>query len=125
MFENFLTDFPLWGQAGGTGFPPLNLWEDAENIYAEAELPGLTMDSVEVFVVGSELTIRGERKGLDEQGVSYHRRERGTGRFERTVMLPTPINADKVEATFKDGVLTVKMPKAEEAKPRKIKVQTA
>lgn len=128
VFQDFSAESPMWNPAGWFGsaaYPALNVWEDSNALYAEAELPGMSMDNVEVYVVGNELTIKGERKFSDEQGVSYHRRERGVGAFNRTVNLPVQIDADKVEGTFKDGVLTVKLPKAEAAKPRKITVQTA
>jgi HSP20 family protein len=105
------------------GYPALNVWEDDGNLYAEAEVPGLTMDNLEVFVVGDELTIKGERKQADSNA-TYHRRERGVGQFSRTLRLPMPIDADKVEASLKDGVLSVRMPKAEAARPRKIEVRT-
>jgi HSP20 family protein len=73
-------------------------------------------------VVGNELVIQGRRMDLDEEGVSYHRRERGVGEFKRVLRLPVEVDADKVEATLHDGVLLVKLPKAAAAKPRKIQV---
>ncbi len=128
LFQDFTGEMPTWNPTGWFGapaYPALNVWEDQDALYAEAEMPGMSMDDVEVFVVGNELTIKGERRPVQEENVAYHRRERATGVFSRTVNLPMQIDADKVEGTFKDGVLTVRMPKAEAAKPRKIKVQTA
>jgi len=104
------------------GFPAVNIWEDANCLYAEAEVPGMSMDNMEVFVEGDELTLKGHRDTLDAREYTYHRRERGTGEFSRTLRLPVEIDADKVEATISSGVLTVKLPKAEAAKARKIKV---
>jgi len=104
------------------GFPALNIWEDANCLYAEAEVPGLNMQNIEVFVEGDELTLKGHRNALDAREYTYHRRERGTGEFSRTLRLPVEINADQVEATISNGVLTLKLPKAEAAKARKIKV---
>jgi len=104
------------------GFPALNIWEDANCLYAEAEVPGLNMQNIEVFVEGDELTLKGRRDTLDAREYTYHRRERGTGEFSRTLRLPVEINADQVEATISNGVLTIKLPKAEAAKARKIKV---
>jgi HSP20 family protein len=128
LFHDFMGDLaPAWspGWFGTGAYPAVNLWEDDQNLFAEAELPGLSMDDVEVFVVGNELTIRGERKAPQvEEGVAYHRQERTGGRFNRVLPLPMQIDAEKVEATFRDGVLTIQMPKAEAAKPRKIRVQT-
>ena len=104
-------------------FPAVNAWEDADNVYVEAELPGLKLDDIELFVVGDELTVKGERRHVDEEDVSYHRKERGTGCFSRVFRLPVGVDADKVEAALRDGVLTVTMPKAAEAKPRKVEVK--
>ncbi len=105
-------------------FPALNIWEDGDHLFAEAELPGMGMDDIELFVVGSELTIKGQRKAMDDQNANYHRRERGVGEFCRTVTLPVEIDANKVEATLKNGVLTISLPKAEAARPRKISVRS-
>jgi len=103
-------------------FPPLNVWEDAENLFAESEIPGLKSEDLDITVVGSDLTIRGSRGGEAREGAIYHRRERGYGEFNRVLRLPIEVDADKVEATLKDGVLLIKLPKAESAKPKKIKV---
>jgi HSP20 family protein len=126
LFENFFgpgaaTDMPGAGYV--RGFPAVNVWEDGENLYAEAEVPGLTMEDVEVYVVGNDLTIRGERKECQQQ--AFHRRERGVGPFQRVLPLPIAIDADKVEAKLREGVLLIAMPKAEAAKPRKIEVKGA
>jgi len=111
---------------GGTsmraGFPPLNIWEDENAYYAEAEIPGVTQDDLEVFTIGSELTLRGNRKPTEGENVSYHRQERGTGEFVRVVTLPGEVDAEKVEACLHNGVLTLTLPKAEAFKPRKIAV---
>ncbi len=104
-------------------FPALNIWEDGEAVYAEAELPGVNPQDLEVYAVGNELTIKGRRPAAAEDNACYHRRERGTGEFTRVVTLPVEVNAEKVEASLKSGVLTVTMPKADEVKPRKIAVR--
>ena len=104
-------------------FPGLNIWESNDVLYAEAELPGVPMEDIEVMVVGNELTIRGQRRPQASENVNYHRCERGTGEFSRTMTLPYDIEQGKVEATLKDGILTVVMPKVEAAKPRKIQVR--
>jgi HSP20 family protein len=93
-------------------------------LHAEAELPGVSMEDIEVMVVGNELTIRGQRRPRPADNVNFHRRERGTGEFSRTVTLPFDIDQNKVEAILKNGILTVVLPKAETAKPRKIKVRS-
>jgi HSP20 family protein len=103
-------------------FPALNVWEDASHLYAEAEVPGLDMKDLEMYVEGDELTVKGRRPTFNEKDWTYHRRERGTGEFCRTVRLPVQVEADKVEATLSDGVLKIVLPKAEAAKARRIKV---
>ena len=103
-------------------FPPLNIWEDDECIFAEAEVPGLSMDHIEIYITGNELTIKGQRDDTKEEGVKYHCRERRIGSFERTLLLPFDVDVEKAKADLKDGILTVKLPKAETAKTRTIKV---
>jgi HSP20 family protein len=107
------------------GFPALNVWEDGEVLYAEAEVPGMKSEDLDVSVVGSDLTIRGRRGGEAHEGAAYHRQERGTGEFNRVLRLPVEVDAGKVEASLTDGVLLIKLPKAESAKPKKIKVSPA
>ena len=112
--------------ASPASFPPLNLWEDDENLFVEAEIPGLELDDLEIFVNGGDqLTIQGERKQpVGEQG-TWHRQECGYGKFSRMVQLPSDVNAESVAATFIDGVLTITLPKKEEAKPRRIEVKSS
>ncbi len=113
-------------RAGRIGvFPLLNVSEDKDNIYVRAELPGIDPKDIEISVEGDTLTLRGERKPAEVgENVSYHRREREFGRFRRSLTLPTRINVDAVEATFKNGVLTIVLPKAEEVRPKQIAVKT-
>jgi len=126
LFSDLAANLPWPGwlaETGASAFPALNVWEDEQCLYAEAELPGMQMDDLELLVVGNELTIKGERKAGEEDEAVYHRRERGVGAFSRVVRLPVEIDANKVEARLQDGVLTVKLPKAEAARPRKIEVK--
>lgn len=122
-FNRVFQDFPA--ATAREAFPPLNVWEDENNMYLEAELPGLPMDALEIYIKDNELVLSGERKATETEGVTYHRRERGIGRFSRKLRLPVDIDADKVEAKLKDGVLSLTLPKAEEAKPKKIEVRCA
>jgi HSP20 family protein len=124
LFEDFFQDMPAT-RGYSAGYPGINLWQDGDAAYAEAELPGMTMDQIEVLVSGSDVTINGHRQISEMSDATYHRRERGTGQFSRTFSLPWEIDADHVEAKFRDGVLTVKLPKAESAKPKKVKVLSA
>ncbi len=121
--------FERWTDGGrepGTSgaYPPVNIWEDVDSIYVEAELPGLGLSDLEIYVTGgNQLTIKGERKhSLPEKGV-WHRQERSYGSFVRTLTLPFDVNRDNVDARFEHGVLMVKLAKHESAKPRKILVK--
>jgi HSP20 family protein len=115
-----------WSDADGGRhpglFPALNAWADDDNLYVEAEIPGLGLDDVEITVLGEDLTLSGERQDVLEDGTSHHRRERGIGPFSRTLRLPYTVDADEVEAQLKDGVLTITLPKAETLRPRRITV---
>ena len=128
LFEDFFGGWPdsLWetGVTGRRGFPALNVWEDGENVYAEAEMPALELEDLELLVLGNELTIKGKRQGNEKEGVTYHCRERGRGPFNRTIRLPVEVDSNRVQATLKDGVLNVTLPKAETAKPRRIEVKS-
>lgn len=107
-------------------FPALNLWEDDENLYLEAELPGLNQDRIDVTVSeGDQLTVAGERQVSAPQGCIWHHQECGYGRFSRTITLPFVVDADKVEARFESGVLSVTLPKSEMAKPKRIQVRAS
>lgn len=121
LFEGFFEDMPRT-RLLSDAFPAMNTWEDGTAAYVEAELPGIRLEDIEVLVMGNELTIRGQRKLEDHPNASWHRRERVGGQFHRTLSLPWDIDADKVEARLENGVLTVKLPKSEQAKPRKIKL---
>ena len=105
-------------------FPPVNVWEDADAFFVEAELPGLKQEDLHVAVTHrTQVTIQGERKSDEALQGTWHRRERGFGRFQRSFTLPAAIDADKVEARLENGVLKLTLPKAEEAKPRRIAVK--
>ena len=103
--------------------PALDVREDKESFIIRAELPGLKREDIEVSLQDGALVISGERKfEKAEEGVEVHRQERYYGKFQRALTLPEPVAADKVKADYKDGVLTVTLPKTEEAKPKKIDV---
>jgi HSP20 family protein len=119
---------PAGAPASTTGthaFPALNIWEREGELFVEAELPGLKNDDLDISVVGQQLVIKGRRADFEPQeGVAFHRRERGVGEFVRAVDLPVEVDADRVEAKLADGVLVITLPKAEAAKPRKIQVRS-
>ncbi len=104
-------------------YPAINVWEDQDHLYAEAELPGLKMDDIEVLVTEDQLTIRGTRRIDVPEDARALRRERAIGTFERTIGLPAPVETDHVEAKLSHGVLSIMLPKIAAAKPRKIEVK--
>ena len=122
VFGGVLPDFDSAIRRTGR-VPAINAWEDNEVYFVEAELPGMRMEDIQVEVLGDEVHLKGVRETKIDENAAFHRRERGYGEFERTLTLPTEVDVDQVEATLKNGVLTVKLPKAEAAKPRKIEVK--
>ncbi len=125
----FNTTFPSMTPDVGlfSGWSPLlDIHQDKDNIFVKAELPGMKKEEIDISLQEGMLTIAGERKHEKEykEGESF-RSERFFGRFHRSVMLPTPVDASKVKATYTDGILTVTLPKAEEAKPKQIEVKAS
>jgi len=111
--------------AGSAWTPAVDIFDTAEAIILKAELPGLSPDDIDIEVDDNVLTIKGERRFEDkvEEG-RYYRLERAYGQFSRSVTLPQGVKADEISATFDQGVLQVRVPKADEVKPRKISVAT-
>ena len=104
-------------------FPAVDVYEDKDNLQVRAELPGMKKEDIEISLHEGFLTLSGERKGQEKQeGAETYRSERWLGRFHRTISLPYSVVADKIKATYADGILTVTLPKAEEAKPKQIPV---
>ncbi len=119
-FMGTLSQFPTPSFVGRRGFPALNVWETIDAVHVEAELPGLNTEDLEISVVGKDLTLKGERNTESTEGVTYHRRERSVGSFTRHLKLPADVKADAVQATLRDGVLQITLPKDQESRPRKI-----
>jgi HSP20 family protein len=113
------------GRPGRMGvYPLVNISEDRDHILVRAELPGVQAADLQITLQNNSLILRGERKiPAEDKQVNYHRRERESGFFRRIVALPAMVRGDNVEATCKDGILTIKMAKPEEVKPRKIEVK--
>ena len=104
--------------------PALDVYEDSDNLVVRAEIPGMKKEDIEISFQGNVLTISGERRTEKKADDSKPaREERFFGRFTRSVSLQKQVNSGNVKATYKDGILTVTLPKAEEAKPRQIEVQ--
>jgi HSP20 family protein len=106
--------------------PSLDVWDDKDNLVVKVELPGLKKEEINISLHEGVLTVSGERKhGVEKKEGQSFRSERYFGKFQRSVTLPTPVDAGKVNASYKDGVLTVELPKAEEAKPKQIAVNVS
>ena len=106
--------------------PAVDIYETADSLVLKAELPGINPDDVEIRVEDNTLYLKGERKFEKEvKEENLHRVERSYGTFSRSFVLPGTIQADKVKADYENGVLTLTMPKREEAKPRTIKINVA
>ena len=106
-------------------FPPMNVSEDRDHYYVRALIPGVDAAKLDVSVVHQTITVSGTRESTQEQGVSYHRRERAEGGFSRSVTLPAAFDGARVDAKYVDGVLTLTVPKHEAAKPRRVTVQSS
>jgi HSP20 family protein len=104
-------------------YPPMNVWEEEEFLYAEAELPGMKLEDLEIFVTEDQLAIAGTRPPLALEKVEWHRLERAFGSFNRVIPLPIPVVPDKVEAHLVNGVLTIKMAKNPVMNPTRVPVQ--
>ena len=104
--------------------PAVDVFEEKDDIVVKAEIPGMDKDNIQVNLTDHTLTIKGEKKKEEEiNEENYYRSERSYGSFLRTLELPKDVHGDKVKATFKNGVLEVRMPKTEEAKAKEIKVK--
>ena len=126
---NSLFELPLWssfarqGQLFGGWSPALDLYQDKDNIVAVVELTGMRKEDIEISLHDGALTISGERKSQTSNDEKAERTERYIGRFRRSIALPNRVDANKISATYRDGILTVTLPKAEEAKPKQIEVK--
>ncbi len=128
---NGLFEGPYWPTTGTqaqlfTGWTPaLDLYQTSDDVVAVVELPGMRKEDIEIALHDGALTIAGERKDETPQGDKATRTERFVGKFRRSVSLPTRVDVNKVNATYRDGILTVTLPKAEEVKPKQIQVNVS
>ena len=126
LFElPFLSNFANQTQLFSGWTPALDLYQNNDNVVAVVELPGMRKEDIEISLHDGTLTVSGERKQESPENENAERSERYVGKFRRSITLPSRVDASKVNATYKDGILTVTLPKAEEAKPRKIQVNVA
>jgi HSP20 family protein len=105
-------------------YPLINMYDDAENVYVECLAPGIDPDKLDLTVLRKAITISGEKVSIDKEMEedAYHRSERATGKFSRTIELKSDILEDNVKAEYKNGLLLITMPKAEETEPRRISI---
>ncbi len=126
LFEDWLgVDIPEANMSGtATIRPAMDLMEHEDGVTLHMELPGLSKEEVDLTLENGVLTIRGDKTlNRDKNNKKYHCMERTFGSFHRAVKLPTGVQAEKAEATFKDGVLTIHVPKTEAVKARKLRIQ--
>ena len=126
---NSFFELPSWSSSARAGqlftgwSPALDLYQSNDNMIAVVELPGMRKEDIEISLHDGTLTISGERKReTSSNGEKAERTERYIGTFRRSIALPTRLDANKVSATYRDGILTVTLPKAEEVKPKQIQV---
>ncbi len=121
-------ELPFWSNVGRAGqlftgwSPALDLYQSNDNVIAVVELPGMRKEDIDISLHDNTLTISGERKRESKGDENAERTERYVGTFRRSIALPTRVDANKVSATYEDGILKVTLPKAEEAKPKQIQV---
>ncbi len=126
LFSRFFEDWDQPASAMGTYWPAVDVSEREDDLLVRAELPGMTAEDIDIEVQGNALMIRGEKKDeSEESGERYHYVERRSGSFQRMIQLPNEVDPDQIDANYKDGVLTVTLPKSEAAKPKRIAVKQA
>ncbi|MCX8064694.1 MAG: Hsp20/alpha crystallin family protein [Candidatus Hydrogenedentes bacterium] len=129
--EDFWWDMPSFRFSflpgvSARSYPLINIAEDKDNLYIEALAPGLNPENIEVSVLDNSLRIAGEKPPVkDIKPEAFHRNERSSGKFLRTISLPVNVDAEKVKAEYKNGILLITLPKAESAKPKQITVSVS
>jgi HSP20 family protein len=124
LFDDAFTR-PLSMSSNNWSVPAVDMYQTDNEVVVKAALPGIKSDEVQINVTGEVLTIKGEMKQESEtKEKTYHLREQRWGAFERSIILPTDVVADKAKADFENGVLTVTLPKAEEVKPKTISIKS-
>jgi HSP20 family protein len=124
-FDRMSRALTRWSSPASIEFPAMNVWVSPDNAVVTTELPGIDPKEIDISVVGKSLTVRGSRQPVDlKDNESFHRRERWSGQFTKTIELPFSIDTGKVDAKFIKGVLHINLPRAEADKPRKISVKS-
>jgi len=132
--ERAFGDYPIWRRPfsriaflpglGSRQYPLINIYDDKDNVYVEALAPGLDTEKLDVSVLQNAITVTGEKLPVakDVTPESFHRSERATGKFTRKIEVTSPIQENKIKAEYNDGLLRITLPKAEEAKPRRVAI---
>ena len=125
LFDNFMGHPMGSGMMERVWAPAVDMYETKDAVVVSAELPGLNEKDIRLSITGDVLTIHGERQWGDEaREAGHYRQERWFGKFERALVLPVPVETGQVKATYRDGVLTITLPKSEGIKPKEIKIDT-
>jgi HSP20 family protein len=123
-FNSYFGLRPQSGAPERTWAPPVDVHETRDDLVVTAELPGVKEKDIHLSITGDLLSLRGQRgTAAEPREDSYHRIERWSGPFERHIQLPIPVQADKIRASYRDGILEIRLPKIEETKPREIKIE--
>ena len=123
LFDDFFVRAPVKG-AEGRWNPAVDISEDADNLFVDVEVPGMKKEDIKVSLEHNVLSLRGEKRQAKEVSEeNYHRWERSYGSFARSFELPVPVQSDKIKASYRDGVLHIALPKAEEVKPKEIPIE--
>ncbi len=126
IFDGSFADFGRASEAFNIWAPALDLYENADSLVVTAEVPGLKKEDIDISLHEGNLTVAGERKEEKDSGEkNTQRAERFYGRFSRTISLPKPVTSENIKAVYNDGILTVTLPKAPEAKPQQIEVNVS
>ena len=126
LFDNFLGRSAHSGASERAWAPVADMYETTDELVIKLDLPGITEKDVQLSITADVLSIKGQRLGTEEaKPEEYYSIERWTGRFERMFQVPISVQADKVRASYRDGVLTVRLPKVEAVKPKEIKIDVA
>jgi HSP20 family protein len=108
---------------GGSGYPPINIYDGEDHMVVLAEVPGVPMDQLDLSITDDTLVIKGTKPADNVANERYHRRERGSGDFSRTIVLPERVDAEKIQASVSRGVLRIELPKSEASRPKRIAVE--
>jgi HSP20 family protein len=124
MMDRTFFDLPFFGDFTEEWGVPIDVFQTEDDVIVKATTPGIKSEDIDITITGDTLNIRGKvQEERDEEGLRYHIRERRTGSFSRSILLPASVNADDAKAEFEDGILTLTLPKVEVVKPKTITIE--